>query len=203
MSDPFEEALVDNIRRFTSQMQADRARFIAGAANVPVGIGVPPHQIRDALENLIPKIPTGFLADLVQGPPQATPAPITAPGNVSPRGETLLAKAAVHRGLPYTWGGDGVSTFDCSALTQRAAGDIGIHIGRTTYEQIKAGYEVNWGQREIGDLVFSRFSDTDGVWETPEHVSIWAGNGKVLEAGNPIDYYTWGDRGTVRVRRVV
>ncbi|URG17418.1 NlpC-P60 family cell wall hydrolase [Rhodococcus phage Mbo2] len=131
----------------------------------------------------------------------ATPAPEPRPVGVIP-GEALLGKAVQHRGLRYTWGGDGVSTFDCSALTQRAAKDIGVTIGRTTYDQIRSGQEIAWGQQQIGDLVFSRFSDTDGVWETPEHVSIWAGNGKVFEAGDPIDFYAWGDRGTVRVRRI-
>lgn len=129
-------------------------------------------------------------------------ANISSGNPTAPRGEILLGNAVKHRGKPYVWGGDSISTFDCSALTQRAARDMGIMIGRTTYDQIHDGIEVPFAGVQIGDLVFSRFSDTDGVWETPEHVSIWAGNGKVFEAGNPIDFYAWGNRGVVRVRRI-
>lgn len=129
--------------------------------------------------------------------------PIVAPAApvLNGLGEKFLANAVKRRGRPYTWAGDGIETFDCSALTQTAAREAGINIGRTTYDQIQDGREVEFSDVQIGDLVFSRFSTTGK--SKPQHVSIWAGNGKVFEAGNPIDFYTWGNRGAVRVRRIV
>lgn len=156
--------------------------------------------LRDRLRAALPPeakvfVPERFIV------PGAAPKP-AAPQPSSGVNEAFLAKATVHRGKRYQWGGTGNPSFDCSGLTQWAAREVGIEIGRTTYYQIHDGYEVPFSDVRIGDLVFSRFSDTDGVMETPEHVSIWAGNGKVFEAGDPIDYYNWGNRGYVRVRRI-
>ena len=153
---------------------------------------------RDNLQLVFPGVPIPtrlIVPGLIE---EAAPA---AP--VSDKGEQILGKAASKRGMPYQWGGTGNPSYDCSGLTQWAAGELDIRIGRTTYDQIKDGVEVPFDQVRVGDLVFSRFSDTDCVMETPEHVSIWAGNGKVFEAGDPIGYYNWGERGYVRVRRIV
>lgn len=115
------------------------------------------------------------------------------------KGEALLGAAVQKRGLQYQWGGIGNPSFDCSGLTQWAARNVGSAIGRTTYDQVHDGYSVPFKEVQIGDLLFSRFSNPT----RPEHVSIWAGNGKVFEAGNPLDFYNWGDRGYFEVRRVV
>ena len=134
---------------------------------------------------------------IIPGAPAPSPK---IPGTVQALnlGEQLLGKAMQQRGRPYQWGGTGNPSFDCSGLTQWAARGVGINIGRTTYQQIQDGVEIPFDQVAIGDLVFSRWSDVN----TPEHVSIWAGNGKVFEAGDPIGFYNWGDRGFTRVRRV-
>lgn len=116
------------------------------------------------------------------------------------RGELFLAACVRNtRGLPYTWGGDTFRTFDCSALVVYGARELGIRMPRTTYDQINMGRSVRWEDRRIGDLIFSRFSGLN----RPEHVSIYAGNDKVYEAGDPIGFYGWGSRGTVEVRRIV
>lgn len=174
--DPIQEFL-KNVQEFSDKewpLHRDRIRAVLPGVAIPDRLLVP-----------------GLVAE-------ASPAP-----SGSNRGEQILGKASSKRGLPYQWGGVGNPSFDCSGLTQWAANEVGIRIGRTTYDQVKNGIEVPFGEVQIGDLVFSRFSDTDGVMETPEHVSIWAGNGKVFEAGDPIGYYNWGDRGYVRVRRIV
>ena len=64
-------------------------------------------------------------------------------------------------GKPYRWGGnypplgnsDGT---DCSGLCQWAYNDNGITIGRTTYDQILEGVEVDYQHLRMGDLVFTR-----------------------------------------------
>lgn len=185
----FLEGWIANINR-------DRGALIDTAANVAPDLGLNPDHVRSQLEALVPKMPKLIPHKEFDG--GQVPAPAVHPPIGLPRGEGILGSAAKHRGLRYTWGGNGIDTFDCSALTQRAHRDNGITIGRTTYDQIKQGREITWGEQQIGDLIFSRFSAPG----RPEHVSIWAGNGKVFEAGDPLDYYTWGSRGTVRVRRM-
>lgn len=153
---------------------------------------------RDNLRKVGIQVPDSILIPGVQ--PSAGDSGRASGDPEIPRGERFLASAQRGtRGKRYTWGGDTFSTWDCSALVVYAGRDLGIAFPRTTYQQINSGKEIPWGQQQIGDLVFSRFSAPG----TPEHVSIWAGNGKVYEAGDPIDFYAWGNRGTVRVRRVV
>lgn len=177
--------LNDLIGQFERDLNARRAEVITEIAkHVPI----PKQQI----ENAIPKV---ILPEINLPLGTGSASPVT---HLPPIGERILGSAAAHRGKRYVWAGDTFNTFDCSALTQRAHRDQGIAIGRTTHVQINQGREIPWGQHQIGDLVFSRFSAPN----TPEHVSIWAGNGKVFEAGDPLDYYVWGNRGTVRVRRM-
>jgi cell wall-associated NlpC family hydrolase len=89
-----------------------------------------------------------------------------------PRGEYVLRKALAQRGDPYARGGTGPSRFDCSGLTSYAYRAIGKSIPRTSSAQRDAGSRVSSPRR--GDI----------VW-TPGHVSIYAGNGKVVEAARP------------------
>ncbi|GAB33308.1 C40 family peptidase, partial [Gordonia otitidis] len=53
-----------------------------------------------------------------------------------------------------------------------------INLPRTTYAQIKLGREVSVQEAQPGDLVFSNFSSPG----TPEHVQMYLGDGKVVEA---------------------
>lgn len=181
MTDPFMDAL-SNANQFVKNLQGQFDKEY------------PVH--RDNLRKLFPQIP---IPDRIVLPPIGVePAP--GPSTSLPRGEQFLACCVNGtRGKKYTLGGDSFTTFDCSALVVKGARDLGIAMPRVTYDQITKGQEIPWGQQQIGDLLFSRFSSPS----TPEHVSIWAGNGKVYEAGDPVDFYEWGQRGTVRVRRIV
>ena len=49
----------------------------------------------------------------------------------------------------------GYRAFDCSGLMQWAFAKANIHIGRTTYNQIEAGYEVSLSEVKAGDLLFT------------------------------------------------
>ena len=59
----------------------------------------------------------------------------------------------------------------CSGLCQWAYMQNGVKISRTTYTQIKEGFEVENTHLKPGDLIFSRFSSSN----TPEHVFLYAG----------------------------
>lgn len=73
----------------------------------------------------------------------------------------------------------GYRAFDCSGLMQWGFAQAGINIGRTTYAQINAGYEVSLSEVQPGDLLFS-----------PElgHVGMYIGNDQWIESSSTGDY---------------
>lgn len=91
-----------------------------------------------------------------------------------PNGRAGIAvRAALSRlGRPYVWGASGPDRFDCSGLTQWSYARAGIHLDRTTYQQIHDGIAVPRSQVRPGDLVFP----------SAEHVQMAIGNNLVVEA---------------------
>jgi peptidoglycan DL-endopeptidase CwlO len=88
----------------------------------------------------------------------------------------IAVRAALSRlGRPYVWGASGPDRFDCSGLTQWSYARAGIHLDRTTYQQIHDGIAVSRSQVRPGDLVFP----------SAEHVQMAIGNNLVVEAPHP------------------
>ena len=96
-------------------------------------------------------------------------------------------------GTPYAWGGggtrgpgpgldpdEGVIGFDCSGLTQYAYARAGISIPRNSRAQYASLPKVSSDDLQAGDLVFWG-SDSDNP-STIEHVAIYLGNNKVVQA---------------------
>ncbi|HEX5256400.1 MAG TPA: C40 family peptidase [Mycobacterium sp.] len=85
----------------------------------------------------------------------------------------LAVRAALSRlGRPYVWGATGPDQFDCSGLAQWSYAQAGIHLDRTTYQQINDGIPVPRSQVRPGDLVFPHAG----------HVQLAIGNNLVVEA---------------------
>jgi cell wall-associated NlpC family hydrolase len=85
----------------------------------------------------------------------------------------IAVRAALSRlGRPYVWGATGPDQFDCSGLTQWSYARAGIHLDRTTYQQIYDGVPIPRWQVRPGDLVFP----------TAGHVQLAIGNNLVVEA---------------------
>lgn len=85
----------------------------------------------------------------------------------------LAVRAALSRlGRPYVWGATGPDRFDCSGLVQWSYAEAGIHLDRTTYQQINDGIPVPRSQVRPGDLVFPHAG----------HVQLAIGNNLVVEA---------------------
>lgn len=85
----------------------------------------------------------------------------------------MAVRAALSRlGRPYVWGATGPDKFDCSGLVQWAYAQAGIHLDRTTYQQINDGVPVPRSQVRPGDLVFPHTG----------HVQMAIGNNLVVEA---------------------
>ncbi|MGY4708354.1 C40 family peptidase [Mycolicibacterium sp. CBM1] len=85
----------------------------------------------------------------------------------------LAVRAALSRlGCPYVWGATGPDRFDCSGLVKWAYAQAGVHLDRTTYDQIDDGVPIARSQVQPGDLVFPHAG----------HVQLAIGNGLVVEA---------------------
>ena len=85
----------------------------------------------------------------------------------------IAVRAALSRlGRPYVWGATGPDQFDCSGLVQWSYAQAGLHLDRTTYQQINDGIAVSRSQVRPGDLVFPHAG----------HVQLAIGNNLVVEA---------------------
>jgi cell wall-associated NlpC family hydrolase len=104
-----------------------------------------------------------------------------------------IAYAQAQIGVWYRWAGAGevgptvtdkgtqnVVGFDCSGLTMRAYGSVGISLGHYTGLQWDEGMYVSRDQLQPGDLVFFATNLNDPA--TIHHVGIYVGNGQMIDA---------------------
>ncbi|WP_354247950.1 C40 family peptidase [Arthrobacter sp. UYEF20] len=111
---------------------------------------------------------------------------LTAPGAVAgsvpaagaATGTDVVAMAKKYIGVPYVWGGTNPATgMDCSGFTQRVFKDLGIEIPRVVSDQMRQGTPVaSLAEAKPGDLLVSFGGD---------HISIYLGNGKAIDAPVP------------------
>ncbi|MFJ2029242.1 NlpC/P60 family protein [Streptosporangium sp. NPDC087985] len=122
------------------------------------------------------KAQTKLLSDLgafQPGNPNSLGIPYNGPASGNARAALSFAFAQV--GKPYRYGGTGPGGWDCSGLVQASWRSGGVGLPRTTWEQWSwgANRKVPLSNLQPGDLVFS---------EGLGHVSIYAGNGKIVHA---------------------
>jgi hypothetical protein len=135
----------------------------------------------------------GFREDFCMDRWTATPAlPLTA--TAAQRKKTMIRYGRTWLGAEYVWGGAGQPKYgiDCSGLVLQALYRAGLdpqpitvdkHVlpeYRTSLElyKHKAFAHFPFAQRQRGDLIFYRSNSTGRV----NHVGIYLGNGKILEA---------------------
>ena len=137
----------------------------------------------------------------VTAPPGNTPPAVTPPAVTPPSapyglgtgrsrgsaagGAAALAWAETKIGFPYVWAAAGPDAYDCSGLTMsawRAAG--GVNLARTSRDQYRQVLKISYNDLRPGDLVFwsTDPNNTDAVY----HVAMWAGNGMIMEAPQPL-----------------
>jgi peptidoglycan DL-endopeptidase RipB len=102
--------------------------------------------------------------------------------------EYVIRRGSSQMGVPYSWGGGtlngpskGVDSgasivgFDCSGLVRYSFAGVGVLIPRFSGDQYNAGRHIPPAQAKRGDLIF--YGPGGG-----QHVTIYLGNGQMLEA---------------------
>ena len=98
--------------------------------------------------------------------------------NVSYNVNTLVKEAKKHQGVPYVWGGQSTSGFDCSGYIHYVYNKAGLKSGRTNTEgYYSRSYYVKSPQ--VGDLVFFEGTYKSGI----SHMGIYLGNNEFIHAG--------------------
>lgn len=98
-------------------------------------------------------------------------------------GQAIVDFAKQYIGTPYAWGGNDLNKgVDCSGLVTQVYKNFGINLPRVTYDMIGTGQGVGMKDLAPGDLVFF---DTDKGKAGADHVGIYIGGGKFLEAPRP------------------
>ncbi len=90
--------------------------------------------------------------------------------------ELVLYKGESLIGTQYIYGANRADAVDCSSLVQQMFRSAGIHVPRTTREQIRIGEPVEMDELKPGDLLFYAFG-TSGL-----HVAVYIEDGEVLHA---------------------
>lgn len=108
-------------------------------------------------------------------------------------GLDIVNYARTQLGDPYVWGAEGPDAFDCSGLVEYVFKRFGLNTPRTTADMLagKGGLQsISEAQLQPGDLILSK----GWISSAPNqgHVGIYAGNGKIIEAGDPVQVTTFG-----------
>ena len=106
--------------------------------------------------------------------------------SVTGRNPGVMAASLASRqvGVPYRYGGNSPSGFDCSGLVQYVYGKLGVNLPRKSREMAGVGQLVPVHALLPGDLVFFRVNK-----RRVSHVGIYVGNDKFVHAtksGDPV-----------------
>ncbi|WP_035847690.1 C40 family peptidase [Kitasatospora azatica] len=112
--------------------------------------------------------------------------PDAAPPKAAPWSEVgaqaALDFARAKLGLPYIWGGEGPTGYDCSGLTMLAWRQGGKRLTHFAADQYAESTPVNYRQLRPGDLVFWTHT---GRAADIYHVAIYLGDDQIIEAPRP------------------
>lgn len=134
--------------------------------------------------------------------PVPTPRPLPALPVATERLTVLVANAMQWLGTRYLWGGCTRQGVDCSCFVRNAFATIGVSLPRTTTEQIRIGAPVEASQAAGGDLVF--FDNTCvNCGANPTHVGLYLGDGRMIDAGDPVRVEVVYSGHNARYRRVM
>ena len=98
-------------------------------------------------------------------------APARLPSGLSP----AVDIAQQYLGVPYVWGGESPSGFDCSGLVQYVYGQLGVDLPRVAADQARVG-------QPVASLAEARPGDLLAFHDPVDHIGIYAGNGLMVVA---------------------
>jgi murein DD-endopeptidase MepM/ murein hydrolase activator NlpD len=100
----------------------------------------------------------------------------------------VMEEAKKHLGKPYVFGASGPGSFDCSGFVSYVLSkSVYPGFGRTTAQGIyNISTPVARSGAQPGDLIF--FTKTYNSGTPVTHIGIYIGNGKMIHAGNPVQY---------------
>lgn len=104
--------------------------------------------------------------------------------------EYVIKRGAAQRGVPYSWGGGAINGpsagveqdagkvgYDCSGFVRYAFAGVGVQLPKYSGDQYTAGRHIAPSQAKRGDLIFYGPQGT-------QHVTIYLGNGQMMEASS-------------------
>jgi cell wall-associated NlpC family hydrolase len=97
--------------------------------------------------------------------------PARLPAGLSP----AVDIAQRYLGVPYVWGGESPSGFDCSGLVQYVYGQLGVDMPRLAADQARVG-------QPVAGLAEARPGDLLAFHDPVDHIGIYAGNGLMVVA---------------------
>ena len=103
--------------------------------------------------------------------------------------KALFNEAEKHIGKRYVFGANGPNNFDCSSFVCWSFTHSGVkNMSRTTASGIYKTYcnPVSPSEAKAGDIIF--FKNTYDSGSPISHVGIYAGNGMMIHAGDPIRF---------------
>ena len=104
--------------------------------------------------------------------------------------EYVIRRGGSQQGVPYSWGGGAINGpsagvdqdagkigYDCSGFVRYAFAGVGVQLPKYSGDQYTAGRHISPSQAKRGDLIFY---GPDGT----QHVTIYLGNGQMMEASS-------------------
>ncbi len=168
----------------------------SGAPGDPVAIANASFQVSQLALQTTQSLGQQFLSSIGLG---GSPAAAALPGG-RVRGpqaiEYVIRRGASQMGVPYSWGGGALNGpsggvdydagkvgYDCSGFTRYAFAGVGVQIPKFSGDQYNIGRKVPQSQAKRGDLLF---------WGPggSQHVAIYLGGGKMLEASGSAEKVT-------------
>ena len=115
--------------------------------------------------------------------PTGSVVPVTGGLATSAVLRTMLLAAESRLGMPYIWGANGPTSFDCSGLVQWSFAQAGVVMPRVAADQARTGPAVPVSRLAPGDLLFYHTDPTAPGYIS--HVAIYLGGGKMIQAPEP------------------